>query len=76
MPKTKPADTAEFKREVLADGRARTVRMNLKTAVEPRIDPNGPGYQTDGNSERLTHEVKPVPRLYTGWFVCAIGVFS
>jgi len=40
--------------------------LNLKTAVEPRLDPNGPGSQTDGSSERLTHEVKPVPRLYPG----------
>ena len=25
--------------------------LNLKTAVEPRIEPNGPGSQTDGGSE-------------------------
>ena len=34
----------------------------LAMIVEPRMDTNGPGYQTDGSSERLTHEVKPVPR--------------
>jgi hypothetical protein len=44
--------------------------LNLKTAVEPRIDTNGHGYQTEGRSERLTHEVKPVPRLYPCLFVC------
>ena len=29
------------------------LRLGLKTAVEPRLDPNGPGSQTDGRSERI-----------------------
>ena len=31
-----------------------TSSARLKTAVEPRLDPNRPGSQTDGRSERLT----------------------
>jgi hypothetical protein len=27
--------------------------LNLKTAVEPRMDPDGPGSQTAGSSERF-----------------------
>ena len=48
---------------LLADRRP---ELNRKTAVEPRIDPNGPGSQTDGSGERLTPEVKSAPRLYPG----------